>query len=112
VNRSGKKYRIFLAAWAIAALFLCIGSLIHFHQWKIYHKALISEVVVSKREQDALIKVQPANNNPVTAGPARISEIMSLPLCSAVRTSITIPDLRTGDLYCLANSGLRAPPLA
>jgi hypothetical protein len=112
VNRRGKKYRIFLAAWALAALFLCIGSLIHFHQWKIYHKALISEVVVSKREQEVLVKVQPANNHTITSGTATMSEIFSFPLCSAVRTSVTIPDRLAGDQHCLANSGLRAPPLA
>ena len=112
MNRKGTKYRIFLAAWAISAVLICVGSLIHFHQWKIYGKPLVSEVVISKREQDVVVKVQSADTKTVSGSDAVLSESIALPLCSAVRTAVTTPDLQPAAIHCLANSGLRAPPLA
>ncbi len=112
MNRSGSKYRIFVAAWTISALMLCIGSLIHFHQWKIYHKPLVSDVVVTKREQENIVKDLSADNHVVFHADAEFCDNYSLPLFSAIRTAVTSPDRDLTLIHCLANSGLRAPPLA
>ncbi len=112
MNRSGSTYRIFVATWAISALLLCVGSLIHFHQWKIYHKPLVADVVVSKREQDQIVKVQPVDGKTFFNADALLPADGPLPLCSAVRTALTTPDHHPATIHCLANSGLRAPPLA
>lgn len=56
MNRLKGKYKFYFVLCAIAALWLSIGSLVHFHQYKIYGKPLLSQVVISKRENDIFAK--------------------------------------------------------
>lgn len=45
-----KNVRLVFFLWAISVTLLCIGSLINFHQNKIWGKPLISQFVAVKRE--------------------------------------------------------------
>jgi hypothetical protein len=112
VNRTGTKYRIFLTFWALSALYLCIGSLVHFHQYKIYGKKLVAEVVISKREHETSVKdagagpcFQAGSPAVIAAGPVDI-------LLPVARIDANGTCICPASTWCLANNGLRAPPLA
>jgi hypothetical protein len=112
MNNPGRKYRIFLIFWALSALYICVGSLVHFHQYKIYGKKLVAEVVISKREHEISVKNADAGSEFQTGSPALVAGETNKPVISVtilVANGSGIPPAKT---CCLANSGLRAPPLA
>jgi hypothetical protein len=56
LSRSNIKYKLFILSWALAAFWLSAGSLVNFHQWKIWGKPLLPQAVMSKREQELSAK--------------------------------------------------------
>ena len=98
--------------WAMAALYLCIGSLVHFHQYKIYGKQLVAEVVISKREHEVSVKDTNAGSNLQSGIPAILADTDTSPAFSAITIVFGGPQTGTVHTCCLANSGLRAPPLS
>lgn len=112
MNNQLKTSRLFLALWAVASLYLCIGSLVHFHQYKIFGKQMVSEVVVSKREHKNLDGCgdDGVSSHPSSHGLQSGPQGHDLPLASIFLTRG--PELPVTRVCCLANAGLRAPPLA
>lgn len=112
MNNPGRKYRIFLIFWALSALYICVGSLVHFHQYKIYGKKLVAEVVISKREHEISVKNADVGSDFQSGSPAIVADETSAPRLTASTVLASGPEFRPAKTFCLANSGLRAPPLA
>jgi hypothetical protein len=47
----------FLIFWAAAVLFICIGSLINFHQHKIWGKPLLPQLLYAKRDKEKSLDI-------------------------------------------------------
>jgi hypothetical protein len=109
LNRSKRSYRIFLLLFSIAALWISIGSLVHFHQYKIYGHRLLSEVVISKRENE--LPGSPDHDGFVSIDgliPGSKPALCTIPLEATgivYSHAITLSDLFTGN-----SLSLRAPP--
>jgi hypothetical protein len=52
---TSKILRSFLFLWAAAILWIYIGSLVNFHQHKIWGKALLPQLIYAKRDKDQSI---------------------------------------------------------
>ncbi len=98
--------------WALSALYLCIGSLVHFHQYKIYGKKLVAEVVISKREHEITVQDQDSGPAFQSGSPAILAGEPVHFALPVTRTAATCSDLRPATLWRVDNSGLRAPPQA
>lgn len=117
---TSKILRSFLFLWAAAILWIYIGSLVNFHQHKIWGKALLPQLIYAKRDKDQsidynkLIKPDLPNNiNPgdfdyFYAIPASSSNgflnASSCDFCPAAE----IIHIRQVE----SSNGLRAPPLS
>lgn len=121
MNRSRAKYNLFLLAWSLAALWLSIGSLVHFHQWKIYGRPLLSQVVMHKREQEIqakmldLLKLSKAADASKFFSPDQLALLPgTMPTCNCLAASSFIPgvNLHVPNLPVASSAALRAPPRA
>ncbi len=45
-----KRKVLFFLPWALAAFLICTGSLINFHQYKIWHNPLLPQLVIHKKD--------------------------------------------------------------
>jgi hypothetical protein len=121
LNRLKGKYGLYFILCALAALWLSIGSLVHFHQYKIYGKPLLSQVVISKREHDLFAKsfdLKKNSGNPdflqqihPDFAAACFIEQNTPPVLFAWHTMLW-QDISVPALIPTAPSGLRAPPVA
>jgi hypothetical protein len=50
MNLLQRKHKWYLFPWGIAALMLCIGSLVNFHQYRIWHHPLLPQLVAHKKD--------------------------------------------------------------
>ena len=115
-RRSNLRKLIFFP-WALSVAILCIGSLINFHQYKIWHKPLMQELVATKRENEKNLNTVDftsfsAKVIPFTYGADAIfyetdqlSLIEGYYLVAGVASTCTIHSFPIGP------NGLRAPPL-
>lgn len=63
----------------VAAFLLCTGSLINFHQYRIWHKPLLPELVADKRDSEKTLKhLGPA----FTSHPAQLPFTLFNEICS------------------------------
>lgn len=122
MNRHNKKsIWLFIFFQVIAVIIICVGSLINFHQYKIWGKPLIPQFVGYKREIEKSINVIPAyrlvqDDNLVqkhVTGICGIYPVGIVRICCgsgsfiALNLSFRIP----GSIRPYF-SGLRAPPLS
>jgi len=112
MNNTGKKYSLFLIFWALSVLYICVGSLVHFHQYKIYGKKLVAEVVISKREHEISVKNADAGSDLQSGSPAVAADETITTRSAVVAFIAHLPGILPVRTCCLSNSGLRAPPLA
>jgi hypothetical protein len=121
LNRSRVTYGIFLVIWSLAAFWLSTGSLIHFHQWKIYGRPLLSQVVMHKREQEIqaktldLLKLSKAADAGKYFSPDQLALLPGCNPssgCTVVSVYIRGTGLLLPDIPAAACTALRAPPLS
>ena len=55
MNLTGKILKSFLFLWAAAILWIYIGSLVNFHQHKIWGRPLLPQLLYAKRDKDQSI---------------------------------------------------------
>ncbi|MCX6248739.1 MAG: hypothetical protein NTW10_13525 [Bacteroidetes bacterium] len=102
----------------IAAFLLCTGSLINFHQYRIWHRPLILEFVAYKRDSEKTagqFGVKDfAHPNPVhfISLDAIFSSFVEFPACSVRFSPVLTFSSRIPELLRHGIHGLRAPPLA
>jgi hypothetical protein len=116
-----KRKSLFLLPWAMAVLLICIGSLINFHQHRIWHQPLLPQIVAHKKDVEltqtdivlATIQLDKDKFHHHFAGlPGMIVNSVNdllIPYSGFYHySSLEIPDQQS-----MADShGLRAPPLA
>lgn len=109
-----KSKSIFFLLWAISVFLLCAGSLVNFHQYKIWGKPLNFELVAVKREASkAIIKTTADETGPqgdLTLGSFVLPETLFSPLSAGNTVTFYqgpgfVPVIQTASA-----SGLRAPP--
>lgn len=115
-SRAGKAILFFMMGIAVAIL--SVGSLINFHQYKIWHKPLIPKLVAYKRDNEKLAKViflakTFKDNKPIQKVTPGLSSVPSEPgkyfpvYYNAPEYRFTGPDIVA---QILSSAGLRAPP--
>ena len=121
MNRSGFKYRLYFAVFAVSALWLSVGSLVHFHQYKIYGKPLLSDVVISKRENEVIAKILDLNKSSRNHDDGLQNYPDQLFGCHSVDSALPLLVTWTAvpwfeqpweEFQADTGTGLRAPPLA
>ena len=50
--------KIFFCLWAISVLWIMIGSLVNFHQHKIWGKPLLPQLICTKRDKEQTLDIQ------------------------------------------------------
>jgi hypothetical protein len=118
VTRRSFFRKLIYLPWAVSVAILCIGSLISFHQNKIWHKPLMLELVATKRENEknlAQLSIPSFFGKvvPVVAGTDAILCGMDQPALFTTYLRLAEPSF-TCTLCALVPgpNGLRAPPLA
>ncbi|MCX6243735.1 MAG: hypothetical protein NTU98_03440 [Bacteroidetes bacterium] len=110
--------KLIFLPWAISVAILCIGSLINFHQYRIWHKPLMPEFVATKRESEKSLKTLDLHSFsvkiiPVHASPEGIFLASDQIILSDVSVFLSEPSfLQTIARTAIGSNGLRAPPLA
>ena len=116
------KFRfLFILFIGIASAIITTGSLINFHQYKIWGKPLIPEFLGYKRDQDKSIKIIQANK--ASFGSKILNDFSDdFPIFSKSEpvyfqflpsTPLTHkPDFFPPLIFLSSSQGLRAPPLA
>jgi hypothetical protein len=118
---TGKILKSFLFLWAAAILWIYIGSLVNFHQHKIWGRALLPELIYAKRDKDQsidynkLIKPDlPKDINPGSFNYFSTTPVSSFteyfPSASYCHFSSTAEFLLLQRV--VSSNGLRAPPLS
>jgi len=116
MTRSRNLRRLIFIPWAISVALLCIGSLINFHQNRIWHKPLLPEFVATKRENEKILK-----NADLHFFSGKVLPVFSGPdaLLSAAKQFTTTSEyviLPEGSFtfavvpVAIGSNGLRAPP--
>jgi hypothetical protein len=121
VRLSGKILKSFLFLWAAAILWIYIGSLINFHQHKIWGRPLLPQLIYAKRDKEQSVEynnllkqdlpkdINPDNiNNFIGIIAFKTREFDCLTSSSSV-FSATDPIPLERLISCI---GLRAPPLS
>ena len=118
---TSKILKSFLFLWVAAILWIYIGSLVNFHQHKIWGRPLLPQLIYAKRDKDQsidynkLIKpdlpnnINPGNFNYFSLIPASLSTeyFISPSSCPFNSTAEIILIKRV-----VSSNGLRAPPLS
>jgi hypothetical protein len=121
MNLTGKILKSFLYIWAAAILWIYIGSLVNFHQHKIWGRPLLPQLLYAKRDKEQSVDLNkliiPGQSRDVKPGSfdhfigipvAYSNDYYNSPSSSEIAgTEETIPIERF-----LSSNGLRAPPLS
>jgi hypothetical protein len=120
ISNPKRKYTI-LSVMTLAVLIICLGSLINFHQYKIWGKPLIPEFVGYKPDQGKSKESQKVQASPSSPEKSFNLALVAIPgkpaiVIAPIRTCEEQPGF-TPPVFILAGpsllpAGLRAPPLA
>ena len=117
---TGKIFKTFLFLWAIAILWICIGSLVNFHQHKIWGTPLLPELLYAKRDKEHSVDITKLikQDIPKDLNPFTLDIYFSIPTCFSFEIYcfksskyILTADFFHSKRFVLSN-GLRAPPLS
>jgi hypothetical protein len=115
-----KRKRLFLLPWTMAVLLICIGSLINFHQYKIWHQPLLPQIIAHKKDVEYTItdivqaKIRADKDKYLDHFPG-LPALPSVSLDPGRMLSgfIALPDgSRPPATRAVGSNGLRAPPQA
>lgn len=110
--------KLIFISWTISVFLLCTGSLINFHQYRIWHRPLLPEFVAYKRDNEKTLNSVDLQN---FSHPNPVHFIFLDAMCSSSPGFISSLDLvfRTASIAFPVRvllkpgiHGLRAPPLA
>jgi hypothetical protein len=79
MSRKSTFRKLIFIPLTIAAFLLCTGSLINFHQNRIWHKPLLPELVADKRDSEKILKNL---SQTFTSHPAQVPFILYNAICS------------------------------
>lgn len=110
IEQRKRHFLIFLPVWIIPVFLITFGSLINFHQNRIWGKQLLPYSYVTPRDKAKIVKIQDVKN--------QVTDIFSYE--SQDETALYRPVILVSHLFdsdesgfrFLMASGLRAPPLA
>jgi hypothetical protein len=118
---TGKILKSFLYIWAAAILWIYVGSLVNFHQNKIWGKALLPQLLYAKRDKEhtidfnKLIKTDPPKN----LNPFNVDYFTGIPASPSIEyfnvsssTDIILTAKTILVKRFISSDGLRAPPLS
>jgi hypothetical protein len=118
---SGKIFNVVLSLWAIAILWICVGTLVNFHQHKIWGKPLLPELLYAKRDKEKYIDLAklikpdiPKKINPWSPGFfSGLSDSYSNEIFGSSSEIVSYYDDEEllSDRFFLS-TGLRAPPVS
>jgi hypothetical protein len=118
---TGKILKSFLFLWAAAILWIYIGSLVNFHQHKIWGRPLLPQLLYAKRDKEhsidfhKLIKpdlprdINPCNFDHFIGTPASLSTEYFI---NSSSTNKILPVKFVLVKRLISSDGLRAPPLS
>jgi hypothetical protein len=110
--------KLIFIPWSISVFLLCVGSLINFHQYHIWHKPLLTEFVAYKRDSEKTPDHFSLQNffHPSTVHfivlDAMCSPLPELRSLLAFVCQVNYPACFAPVLLLPGVHGLRAPPLA
>jgi len=110
IEQRKRHFLIFLPVWIIPVFLITFGSLINFHQNRIWGKQLLPHSYVTPRDKSKVVKIQDVKNL-VTDFFACETPDQLIVFRPVIRVSYS-PKSENSDLRLLLSSGLRAPPLA
>ena len=118
MTRSSIFRKLFFVPWTISVFLLCTGSLINFHQNRIWHKPLLPEFVAYKRDKEKTLDHASLENIfhpsplPFTVLDADCNPVMDY----AASMAITFLNTKSAQPVPVSLKpgihGLRAPPLS
>jgi hypothetical protein len=118
---TGKILKSFLFLWAAAILWIYIGSLVNFHQHKIWGKALLPQLLYAKRDKDQSIDYNKVINPdiPTDINPGNFDSFNAIPASFSTdffTSSSSFHFISAAEIFLIkrvvSSNGLRAPPLA
>jgi hypothetical protein len=108
--------KIFFCLWAISVLWIMIGSLVNFHQYKIWHKPLLAQFMTTKREKEQTLDISKLLNDDLNHSTVFGSGILSTGTGffnpSSVQYIYCSGCPNHPELVFFSSSGMRAPPVA
>ncbi len=118
---TGKIVKSFLFLWAAAILWIYIGSLVNFHQHKIWGRALLPQLLYAKRDKDQSIDycklIKP--DLPTDLNPGNFDYSTGIPAYASTayfNSSSSYNYILTVKITLvkrfISSDGLRAPPLS
>jgi hypothetical protein len=120
VGLYSKRSRLIFLPWAIAVCLLCTGSLINFHQHKIWGFPLVPQLIAHKKDIEktqtdiVLAKISTDKDISVFHFNGQPAVLLSnYTLTSSESFFICRNEMPTGYReFCIHSLGLRAPPLS
>jgi hypothetical protein len=110
IEQRKRHFLFFLPIWIIPVFLITFGSLINFHQNRIWGKQLLPYSFVTPRDKAKIVKIQDVKN--------QITDLISFDSLEKIavyqpvfRITRLLESEGTGFRFLMA-SGLRAPPLA
>jgi len=110
IEQRKRHFLIFLPIWIIPVFLITFGSLINFHQNKIWGKQLLPYSFVTPRDKAKIVKIQDVKNQITDFIPFDTPDETAL-YQPIIQTTPVFMSEETGFRFLMA-SGLRAPPLA
>jgi hypothetical protein len=121
VKLTGKIVKSFLFLWAAAILWIYIGSLVNFHQHKIWGRPLLPQLLYAKRDKEQSIDFCKLLNPdfPKDINPGNFDNFSGISSSSANGNYYLTSFLTIISAYrpavterFISSNGLRAPPLS
>ena len=118
---TGKILKSFLYIWAAAILWIYVGSLVNFHQHKIWGKALLPQLLYAKRDKEHSIDynklIKP--DHPKEFNSCNLDYFAGIPASPSIEywnVSSSTDIILSANIILLkrfiSSDGLRAPPLS
>ena len=105
-----RRHLVFLPVWIIPVLLIAFGSLINFHQHKIWDKQLLPHSVLTPRDKIKVLNIDQAKTFSVDfVSPDAVTS--PIPVISANHAAIPLCNISHHHWFRFA-TGLRAPPSA
>jgi len=120
VKLTGKINKAFLYLWAASILWIYIGSLVNFHQHKIWGRPLLTQLLYAKRDKEQSVDfkklLDPGSPKVITPDQSTIAGILQPGQRIALHATFPVIYSLSVEFFPVKEfilpSGLRAPPLS
>ena len=110
IEQRKRHFLIFLPIWIIPVFLITFGSLINFHQNRIWGKQLMPHSFVAPRDKAKIVKIQDVKNQITDFYTSETVDETAL-YCTVIKVNFTITSDNTDFRFLMAAS-LRGPPVA